>query len=103
MGRTGTKDDDGNPPIFSGWKSDGNGFIQFSTNAPKYDFTYWILYNNINESNIYEIECKKMSGASNYAYGLLFGASNTDMRRYYDLGISTQGYYIKWINFYGLF
>jgi len=44
-----------------------------------------------------------MSGASNYAYGLLFGASNTDMRRYYDLGISTQGYYIKWINFYGLF
>jgi hypothetical protein len=48
----------------------------------------------MNESNIYEIECKKMSGASNWGYGMIFGASNTDMRRYYDLGISTQGYYI---------
>jgi len=86
---TGT-DDDGVSTIK--WESDGNGFIQFSTNDPKYNFIYWILYNNIIESNIYEIECKKMSGASNWGYGMIFGAS--DIHKYYDLGITTQGYYI---------
>ena len=93
---TGTNDDGGNPSVFSGWKSDGNGFIQFSSNDPqKYDWTHWDFYGNINDQNTYEIECKKMSGASNYTYGMLFGASDDEANKYFSLAISVDGtYYI---------
>jgi len=80
------------------FEPDGNGFIQFSTNDPQKRGTWWNLYDNINDRNIYEIECKKMSGAKNIGYGMVFGASNTDNREYYLLGITTQGDY--WIGKY---
>jgi hypothetical protein len=95
---TGTNDDDGNdgnPPVFSGWKSDGNGFIQFFSNDPqKYDWANWNFFVNINDQNTYEIECKKMSGAGSYGYGMLFGASDDDLYKYYYLAIFIDGTYI---------
>jgi len=70
-----------------------DGFKRFSTNDPReYDSSWWRLYGN-GYDNTYEIDCKKMNGAYNYGYGMLFGASNTDARRYYLLLITTDGDY----------
>ncbi len=95
---TGTNDDggnDGNQPVSTkSFVSDGNGLIQYSTNDPKnYALAWWHFFNNINDQDIYEIECKKMSGASGYGYGMLFGASDDDNYKYYYLAISIDGTY----------
>jgi len=78
---------------------DKDMFTWFSTNDPReYDRAWWNFYENINDRNIYEIECKRMSGDRNSGYGMVFGASNTDNREYYLLEITTQGNY--WIGKY---
>jgi len=90
--------DEGDLPISTTlWKPDGNGFIQFSTNDPNvYFYEFFTIFTNDGNQNIYEIECKKMSGDRNGPYGMIFGASNTNMNSFYVLLIDTEGYYSIW-------
>ena len=76
------------------WQPDGNGFRQFYTNDPQYlDWYFSTSYNVSNtESNVYEIEAKKISGRDNTSYGLLFGS---DSQNWYQVLITvTGGYYV---------
>ena len=94
-GGNNTGGNNGNPPVSTiWWESDGNGFLKFSSNDPqKYDYASWKFYGNINDTDTYEIECKKLSGAGGYWYGMLFGASDDDAYKYYYLAISIDGSY----------
>ena len=82
------------------WVVDSDGFNQFYTNnSMHHNYTFWALYeNSINGPNIYEIECKRISGNMYRSYGLIFGASDTAMDKFYFLNIFTQGFYYigKW-------
>ncbi len=74
------------------WESDNEGFIQFSTNTPEYYQTVQLrFFENINDRDTFEIECKKMSGARGFGYGIVFGAPDSDNNKYYLLEISTEG------------
>jgi len=75
------------------WETDGNGFIQFSTNDPNYyNWSWWQFYENINNISTFDIELKKISG-SNSGYGFVFGASNSNNNQFYYLSILIDGYY----------
>jgi hypothetical protein len=78
------------------FEPDGNGFYQFYTNDSRYyGYALWsIAATNINgAANTYQIECKKISGAGNYPYGMVFGVADNNNRQYYSLTIDTNGYY----------
>ena len=73
------------------WEVDKDGFTQYYTNDPQYyGYSSWALYNN-GGKDTYEIECKKMSGFQDSAYGLVFGASNTEPNKFYTLFITVSG------------
>jgi len=77
----------------SGLESDG--FYRFYTNEPKYyGWRFWELDDNTNSNpNIYKGEGKKISGAQNVAFGMLFGA--VDPSNNYFVNITVKGeYYI---------
>ena len=77
------------------WMQDGAGFIQYSTNDPENLRSGWWKFTDNILGNIYQIECKKISGALDHGFGLVFGASNTDNQKFYVLLISADGcYYI---------
>jgi len=76
------------------YELDQNEFVRCSTNDPReYNWARWRLFENGNDENTYEIDCKKISGASYNGYGLLFGASDTDVYKYYYLTIWVDGTY----------
>ena len=81
------------------WEQDGNGFIRYSTNdSQKNNSAWWQFADNtsIVDNNIYETECKKMSGSREEGYGIIFGASNKDNYEFYLLAINTIGKYVVW-------
>ena len=72
---------------------DEQGFTQFYTNDPHYyGYHFWVLSQNINTQNTYQVELKKISGAPGPAYGLIFGG--VDNSNYFCIGLSTNGHYI---------
>ena len=75
------------------WKLDKDGFIQWCTDDPKnYGYSFLSLYDNNNsDQDIYEIECKKISGNQLGAYGMLFRAVDND--HFYCVFIAADGYY----------
>ena len=74
------------------WETGSDGFEQFYTNDSQYyDYYFWNLYNSINGPDTYQIECKKLSGSNKYAYGMIFGASNSVNNRYYYINITVTG------------
>ena len=73
---------------------DQNEFVRFSTNDPReYDMAWWWLYENGYDKNTYEIDCKKISGAGGYGYGMLFGADGNNVNKFYYLAIFIDGTY----------
>jgi len=72
-----------------------DGFVQWYTDDPYYYNSHpWIIYNdNINGTNTFQIECKKISGDTDNAYGMLFGAPNSVNDQFYYLAITTDGTY----------
>ena len=74
------------------WEMGRDGFYQFSTNDPQY-YNYSFLRFLGHDSDTYEIECKKMSGNPDYAYGLIFGAANNNTDQYFLLWITCNGAY----------
>jgi len=73
---------------------DSDGFIRWYSNDPQNNnYGFWRLYENINGNNIYQIECKKISGAIDYNYGMVFGASNNVSNQWYALLITADGWY----------
>ncbi|MDR1126841.1 MAG: hypothetical protein LBL06_01810 [Treponema sp.] len=80
------------------WELAEDGFTRWYTNDPQYyDYYFWLLNENPNESNTYEIECKKISGDKNRAYGMIFGASNLVGNRFYCVSITVEGYHCVWM------
>jgi hypothetical protein len=79
------------------WELGEDGFIQFYTNDPQYNsYEFWRLYENTNDSDTYQIECKKVSGYVGMLYGMLFAASDSgspSQYQYYLAGIDGNGYY----------
>lgn len=74
------------------WDELENGFYQFYTNDPaKNNYTFWMIDNGVYTSTV-EIECKKISGAYNYGYGIIFGAN--DGHNFYYVMIDNSGYYM---------
>ena len=79
------------------YELDDDGFAQFYTNDSRYyDQISWILEENINGPNEYEIECKKISGTRNHEYGMIFGASDMYPYEYYSISITANGDYRVW-------
>jgi len=75
------------------YEEGSDGFIKFLTSDPQYyGYSFWKFYDN-GDRDIYEIECKKMSGHQNIAYGMLFGASETIPGQYYEFWITCSGYF----------
>ena len=73
-------------------QKDNDGFFRFYTNdSQNYGRPFAALSDQVNNSATYEIECKKVSGHQEIAYGLVFGA--VDYENFYSLNISTTGYY----------
>ena len=69
-----------------------DGFTQFYTNDLQYyNYSFWEIYDH--NGDTYEIECKKQSGSKDFAYGLIFGASDTGTRQFYSLWISCNNSY----------
>ena len=76
------------------WVSDGNGFVQFSTNDYKRFGSSSIGFaDNINVINTWEMECIKTSGAGNLGYGMIFNASERRNDFFYVILITIEGYY----------
>jgi hypothetical protein len=81
------------------WELISDGYIRFYTNdSTNYNYYFWNWYENKNDSNTYEIECKKMSGNLDSGYGLVFGASDSGVN-YYCLEINANGYYRIWYRY----
>ena len=95
---TGTSQSSRAPVSTIDFGSDGRGFIQYRTNdSQKYGTSWWQFVDNTLGGiidNVYEIECKKTSGASDYGYGMVFGASNAEPNKHYFILISAEGRYI---------
>lgn len=88
--------DDDLPTSTIRWQEDSSGFYQFYTNDPEnYSKIFWAIGGNPNENapNIYEVECKKVSGYSGSGYGMVFGASDVNMDLFYSVLINTNGRY----------
>jgi hypothetical protein len=95
------------------WERGTDGFYQFYTNDQQY-FSYGFPSNLFtNNPNIFEIEIKKISGARDLAYGMIFGAVDYDNN--YFVNIAVDGYYVigkrvngsvitiqGWTDFFGL-
>jgi len=76
------------------FEPDGNGFYQFYTNdSQNCGYAFWSVFSNTNGNDTYQIECKKISGANNYPYGMVFGVSDSNSRQLYYLYIDINGYY----------
>jgi hypothetical protein len=77
-----------------------DGFIQWYSNDPQYyNHSHRRIYENNNDQNIYEIECKKVSGYGSQWYGMIFGASNSTNNKYCRILITINGsYYIDKID-----
>jgi hypothetical protein len=73
------------------WEQGTDGFYQFYTNDSQY-FEYGFPCLGNNNSNIFEIEIKKISGAQNVAYGMIFAAKDSENR--YFVNITVDGYYV---------
>jgi hypothetical protein len=73
------------------WELGADGFYQFYTNDQQY-FGYGITCLRNNNSNIFEIEIKKISGARNVYYGMIFGA--VDGKNNYFVYITVDGSYL---------
>jgi hypothetical protein len=72
-----------------------DGFYQFYTNDPaNYGYAYWEIFPNTNNSDIYEIECKKISGKDTYPYGMIFGASDYENFYFVNIAIAKGSYQI---------
>ncbi len=72
-----------------------DGFYRYYTNDPSYyNYGFWTIFENPNDDpDVYEIECKKISGANNYGYGMIFGASDENVNLFYSVLIDTTGWY----------
>jgi len=80
------------------WEMADDGFIKLYCNYPElYNFNFKSFYSNTNYINEYEIECKKLSGAKNISYGLIFGATDSNENKYYGIDITVEGYYIVYV------
>jgi hypothetical protein len=75
------------------WKSDGYGFIQYSTNdSAKLNYSMGCTYSSTNSApSVVTATVKKISGASTYGYGVLFAVTDTNNR--YRVMIDCTGYY----------
>ena len=82
-------------PIYNAiWETDSDGFTRYFTNDPeRLNRTFWLLVGNINEENTFQIESKKMSGAANMGFGMVFGAPSASNSTFYLLTIATTGSY----------
>ncbi len=75
------------------WETNAEGFKRFSTNDPRYhDYYFWKNYTNTPGEDIYEIEIKKISGAAEYGYGMVFCFNSSSM---YAVFITINGSYTK--------
>ena len=76
------------------WEEDKDGFLQFYTNDSQYNlYIFLFTFENPGGQNVYEIECKKVSGSEHFGYGLVFAYSDTDMYKFFRLIITTDGSY----------
>jgi hypothetical protein len=75
------------------WKSDGNGFIQYSTNdSANLGSSMGCTYSSTNSTpSVVTATVKKISGAETYGYGVLFAVTDTNNR--YRVIIDCTGYY----------
>lgn len=74
---------------------DNDGFYQFASNDKQYcGYAFWFYWNNglhmTNGGTIIEAQVKKLSGAKNFGYGLIFGYTNNNS---YQLLINYWGWY----------
>ena len=85
---TGTPPSGDLPIKFIFWERGTDGFYQFYTNDP-HDLNcgFFSLF-DFNNSNIFEYELKKISGARNAAYGMIFGAVDFDNMYYIKININ---------------
>ncbi len=85
----------GDRPTTINYTLGSDGFYQFYTNDPdNYGYGYWVVGPNPNaDHNVYEVECKKISGYGGNGYGMIFGASNEITNLYYYVLIETSGWY----------
>ncbi|MDR0908870.1 MAG: hypothetical protein LBM77_03805 [Spirochaetaceae bacterium] len=85
-------DGDGSPVVSTTeFVSTNDGWVKFKTNDPEnFDYSFWRYYQH--EGDTYELEVKKISGASNTGYGMIFCADNNS-GEYYLVMITTTGYY----------
>ena len=76
------------------WVSDGNGFIQYSTNDyRRFDTSSRVFADNINAVNTWEMECMKISGSESSGYGMMFNVSDNNNINYYVIVITINGDY----------
>jgi hypothetical protein len=78
------------------WELDGNGYVQFSTNDPNYyDYAFWIYYNQAHQdppmTSAVTAIAKKVSGALNYGFGIIFCFQDHD--NFFYVLITADGYY----------
>jgi hypothetical protein len=83
------------PIVNKGFSPLSDGWTQFYTNDPaQYGWAYGLIFDsNINITDTYQIECKKISGSAGAGYGMIFGLSNDAKNKYYRVLISAYGGY----------
>jgi hypothetical protein len=77
------------------FKTDNEGFIQLATNDPV-NCGYALFGIESEEPanpNVYELDCKKISGYEEEGYGMLFEASPNNDDKFYAVVITADGYY----------
>jgi hypothetical protein len=74
---------------------DDEGFSQLATNDPEnYGYVLWgVESEEIAVPNVYELECKKISGYEECGYGMVFETSHENKEKFYAVLISADGYY----------
>jgi hypothetical protein len=86
------------PPVATtDWRLDGHGYVQFSTNDPDYyGYVFWCYYDQEDQvapmTNAVTGIVKKMSGALNYGFGIIFCVQ--DIENFFWVLITAEGYYV---------
>jgi hypothetical protein len=74
------------------WELLDDGYRQFYINDSNfYNYIFWDIEDDNKPRDIFEIECKKISGSKDGGYGIIFGA--VDSYNFYYVLISSDGWY----------
>jgi len=74
------------------WEDDRNGYTQFYTNDTQYyEMSFWMYFSATNITDVYHVECRKISGSHYYGYGLIMRSSSEE--KFYRIEIASDGSY----------